>query len=257
MATTNRTQKLHTIVALVQGRKARWTQFITNLHRSWGKSGQAVTGLSKTYQPRAADGDVMPPENRQVQRVVVDGIAELVKEAIAYYDLVHCQEHSNCHAFADLVVGDETLMTNVPVGFLMFLEKQITDMRTFIIELPTLSLDKEWKWDPNKGCHVAKPEETTRTAKVETAMVLYHATEKHPAQTKTITSDIPVGDWTTTIMSGALPADDKKAMVERVTQLREGIIVAREQANEKEVQQKKAVKAIIDFIFGKQDISAG
>jgi hypothetical protein len=45
----------------------------------------------------------------------------------------------------------------VPVPCLLFLEKQLQDVKTFVLSLPVLSINKDWQRDPNRGCYVTTP----------------------------------------------------------------------------------------------------
>lgn len=56
--------------------------------------------------------------------------------------------------------------------------------------------------------------------------------------------------WTNIKKSGAVRVQDKNAMLARVQALKNAIKVAREEANSIEVEQFKAGKAILDFVFG-------
>lgn len=244
-------QKLHTIVALVQGRKKRWDEFINKTHHGWGKVEQnsPLIGITRVYQPVEEDGEKLPTERRELQAVVRKSVAELITEAKQFYNLIHCNESSNCEAVADVVVGGKVLVEKAPVGFLMFLEKQLTDLRTFIGKIPTLPLDQKWTWDANRGCYVSDTHESIRTVKAQEPLVLYHATPEHPAQTQMITRDKPAGTWRTTLMCGAIPVDARDRLFKQADAAREAVVKAREEANSIEVKQEQAVDALVDFVF--------
>jgi hypothetical protein len=73
---------------------------------------------------------------------------------------------------ADVVVDGVVLATAVPVTHLLFLDKQLSDMRTFIAKLPVLDPAKEWQYDPNKGMYTTKfPEQRIKTRKVHKSLV--------------------------------------------------------------------------------------
>ena len=56
-----------------------------------------------------------------------------------------------------------------------------------------------------KGVWVGtNPEVTTKQEKIISPVVLYEATDKHPAQIKEISKDIVVGSFTKTVSSGAI-----------------------------------------------------
>ena len=80
--------------------------------------------------------------------------------------------------------------------------------------------------------------------------MLSEATEKHPAQVQVYHEDIVVGTWTTVRFSGALPATEIRAMLERVTKLREAVKMAREEANGLEVTDRRVGDAVFGYLFG-------
>ena len=115
--------------------------------------------------------------------------------------------------------------------------------------MSTLDEAQEWSVDPNSGLFRTPPRLTQRTKKVKRAIVLYPATEQHPAQTQMVDEDILIGHYKTTNFSGALPVPEKKAMLERVQALGKAVKFAREQANSTEVEEKKVGDALLGFIF--------
>lgn len=62
-------------------------------------------------------------------------------------------------------------------------------------------------------------------------IVLYAATPEHPAQTQLITEDVLAGYWSTVKQSGAMPATEKLALLERIDKLLRAVKDAREAAN--------------------------
>ena len=91
--------------------------------------------------------------------------------------------------------------------------------------------------------------QTQKTKKEQRPIVLYHATEHHPAQTQLITEDVVIGHWTTTKWSGAIPRPRKRALLERIVKLEEAVKFARERANSIDATEAHAGRRILDFIF--------
>ena len=142
-----------------------------------------------------------------------------------------------------------SILDNVPVTVLLFLEKQLTDLRTLAQNLPTLPPDRSWSIDEAKNCWVTQPEQTVKTQKVVEPIVKYDATPEHPAQTDLITRDRTVGHWSTTHLSGALPETERDAIVSRIERLQDAVKIAREEANSQEVTYRVIGPAILDYIF--------
>lgn len=239
--------KLNQIVALVQGKKTRAINLLTQLHRGWAKSAQE--GMVRSYKPLKEDGEKFPGESKAVQTSVSDVLKKAATEMAEFFDACLTQESGNCLAKADVTVSGKKLMADVPVSGLLFLDKQIQNIHTFIEGLPTLPTDKAWRWDENKNCYVSEEEITHKTAKVQKPIVLYPATDHHPAQTQLITSDETIGHWHTTNFSGAIPLQNKMAMLERVTRLQEAVKIAREEANSIEVSRVAIGEALFQHVF--------
>ena len=239
--------KLHQIIALVGGRKTRIQKLLTDIHHGW--KDDRLAGISKVYQPINEDGEVFPPENKPVQVRVDDVIAAVTKPLAAFYDLVATQESGNQQAWADIEVEGTALAAAVPVGALLFLEKQLVDLLTLAKELPVLSPDREWAPDDNKGCWATLPEWTVKTQKRPEVIVKYDATPEHPAQTEIFTADKTVGHWTTSHFSGALPAVEKTAIIARIVTVIDAVKVARSRANDIEIEPVHYGTRLLAYIF--------
>ena len=239
--------KLNQVIALVSGKKTKAQQVLTAAHHGWQKN--VTGGQMRIYTPMdMADPDVPPKEETPVQMRVSEVLKSVRGELSDFWDLVASQETSNCHATADVTV-DGLALKSVPVVVLIFLEKQLTDLRTFVDGLPTLSLEKRWNLDANANQYVSEPVEQLRTKKVPKPIVLYPATEQHPAQTQMVTEDIPVGRYRTTFFSGAISIKEKADMLARVERLRDAVKLAREQANSIDAKTLPIAAVVFDFVF--------
>ena len=141
------------------------------------------------------------------------------------------------------------LLTNVPVGYLLYLEHQLDDLTTFIDKLPVLDPAETWNFDENTACYATQPTETVRTRKTPTVVVKYAATPEHPAQTEIFTEDRPIGRFSVTKRSGALPLTRVNDLKDRVVKLKTAVKFAREQANSLEVDQKTVGSTVLSFLF--------
>lgn len=243
--------QLNQIIALVQGKKTRLQKFLTELHHSWTKQSDRLSGISRTYAPVDEEGEMFAPENRTVQVHARDVIVLVRKHLGDFFDVVATQDYGNTVATADIMLGDKILVASVPVTVLLFLEKQLTDLRTFAISLPTLSSDRIWEQDTAKNCWVTQPEETLKTQKKIEVIVKYDATKEHPAQTEIIQVDKTIGHWTTVHTSGALSEKHCSEIIENIENLQDAVKIAREKANSAEVQfQSKFAEPILGYVFG-------
>lgn len=240
--------KLNQVIAVVAGKKGMAAERITDAYHKIQKP-ELFSGISKAYQPREDDGDKLPAESKSPQIKVAELIGSVSASLVEMFDIVATQDAANCLARASVTIDGEVIVADVPVTHLLFLEKQVTDLKTFVSKLPTLDPAEEWRFDANSDCYATPVAETVRTKKVPKAFVLYEATKEHPAQVKAENEDILVGYWRTIKFSGAIPAKEKNAMLDRVRRLHEAVVMAREQANAIEVTEVRTGQAIIDFVF--------
>ncbi|MCB9685037.1 MAG: hypothetical protein H6738_07560 [Alphaproteobacteria bacterium] len=225
------TTKLNQIVAIEKGVKSRVYSAVTELHKESQKA-EPYTGLSKTYRKRDEDGEDMPGETKRVRQVATDVLAQLSKLQTELWDVEATREWANTKARADVVVDGRVLVKDAPVTYLLFLEKQVNDLRTFVDKMPTLDDTEEWSEDPNTGLFRTDRVTTHRTKKTPKVIVKYDATKEHPAQTELVHEDLVVGYWETVKSSGALPAPRKAKLLERIEKLGRAVKIAREQAND-------------------------
>lgn len=241
--------KLNQVIAVVAGKKSKVQASLTTAYHVVQKSAQ-FEGITKTYQPKDEDGDKLPSESKAVQTKVGDVIKEVVNSLTELFDVVATQDNANTKARSDVVVGSKKVLTNVPVTNLLFLEKQLKDVETFISKLPTLDATDAWHYEASQDSYATLPSETTRVKKMPRFLVKYEATKEHPAQVETYSEDTVAGYWRTVKYSGAIPMKEKNKMLDRVHQLQEAVVKAREEANSIEVEQVSVGKQVFDHIFG-------
>lgn len=240
--------KLNQVIAVVAGKKARAAQVITEAYHKLQKQG-LFDGITRTYRPKDEDGEKFPNETKHAQVKLNDVLREVSEALVEQYDTVATQDAANCKAVADVKVNGTVILPAVPVTHLLFLEKQVNDLATFVSKLPTLDPADEWAFDSNADAYATEPSETVKTKKIPRNHVLAEATKEHPAQVQVYNEDVVVGYWKTIKFSGALPAKDKNAMADRVRLLHQAIVTAREEANSIEVAQVREGQAVLDFVF--------
>ena len=164
-------------------------------------------------------------------------------------DVTATKDFANCDARGDVMVDGEVFLGQVPVPYLLFLEKELTSLHTFVTKMVELDPAERWSWDENAALFRSQPVQTHRTKKMQKPIVLYDATPEHAAQTQLITEDVVIGYWSTTKFSGAVPRPRKKQLLERIRILQDAVKFARVQANAIEVEEKKVGTKVLDFIF--------
>jgi hypothetical protein len=240
--------KLNQILAIEKGKKTTLHNEITALHKATQKT-QLVTGHHKTFVPKDEDGETFPDERQHVQHRAQEVIKQVTERLTTLMDVTATKDWANTSARADVMVNGEKFLENVPVTYLLFLEKELNDLHTFVSKIVELDGAEQWTADPNTGLFRSEPVKTHKTKKLQRPIVLYAATTEHPAQTQLITEDVVIGHWTTVKFSGALPGSEKKRMLEKIRTLQDAVKFAREQANSMEVTEQKVGAKVLSFIF--------
>lgn len=241
--------RLAQIIAVEKGIKAKTMAELTEAHHALQKPA-LLAGISRTYRPKDDEGEQLPSESTIVQ-VRADDLVKRTAEILArFWDVTATKDHANCEARADIKLpSGRVLAERVPVTHLLFLEKQLIDVHTFLRKLPVLAADEKWAHDDAHDCWATEPADTTRTKKILRNHVKAEATDNHPAQVEVFSEDQIVGYWKTVKFSGALPQKRVTELVERVQVLQQAVKYAREEANTIEAKPMKEGGAIFDYLF--------
>ena len=240
--------RLSHIVAVEKSVKANAVATLTDAHHKLQRHEQ-TKGISRVYRPLNENDHVLPSESTRVQinaEAVIEGIQ---KDLVRLFDVTATKDQGNLVAHADVVIDGQTLVSQATVPTLLFLEKQLIDLGTFIRKLPILDPSEHWTRDENTGHFKTEPIGAFRTSKVFRNHVKAEATKEHPAQVEVYQADEPVGVWSTVKFSGALQASRVKELTDRVTKLQEAVKVAREEANATEVENKTMGEAVLGWLF--------
>ena len=242
--------KLNQILAIEKGVKANTLRELTNVYQALQKS-PSMTGISRTYKPKDDEGDKLPDEYTKVQVDAKDSVEQLSDILSRLFDVTAQKDWTNCAATASIVIDDTVLVRDVPVTYLLFLEKQLADLHTVFKKLPVLDAGSDWSRDDNLGCYASKVVQTTKTVKVPRNHVKAEATDKHPAQVEMYHEDVIAGYWSTTKLSGALPQSEINVLVDKVETLQEAVKFARETANSVDVVKTESVGSqIFNYLLG-------
>lgn len=244
-------QKLTVVLGLLKGAKARAHANVSALHHQSTKA-PLYAGQIRTYEPRDDDGERRPAESQKVQLKATDVLDELAAQLGRHWDLALWRDEGNTLARADVIVDGVELIRDVPATFLLFLEKQLNDWRTAVTKLPTLATDQAWKLNDSTGFYETEAVKSASTKKTLRNHVLAKATDKHPEQVKTYEEDVPVGDWTTVKLSGALTVPRQRELVERLDKLADAVKTARERANLVEVEEAQAADKLFGYLLGSE-----
>ncbi|MBW8484765.1 DUF7873 family protein [Actinomadura parmotrematis] len=240
--------RINQIIAVEKGAKSRAQRELGEVQQVLAKPA-LLSGIARTYRPKDEEGERLPPESTRVQVKAEDVLRDAARSLVRLFDVVATKEWANCDARADVVVDGRAVLAQVPVTYLLFLEKQLAEVQQLIGRLPVLDAAETWTYDEGQDVWRTDPVATARTKKIPRAHVLYEATDKHPAQVETYTEDVIVGTWTRVAFSGALPARRVNELRDRVERLQAAVKFAREEANGAEAQDRQAGAAVFGYLF--------
>ena len=250
---------LHQILAVDRGIEADTKTTLEEVRRVMAVGGKQdpLTGLSRTHQSRDPERwPDLPPETRRVQVTMESLLGQAQKSLVRLFDVKYTREAGNARAQADVIVDGETVLEDVPAGYLLFLEAQLTSLITTVIDrIPVRDPAEDWHGqatDPNlpRGVWASAPRLTPSTTRETTAVTGYEATEHQPAQIRWVETDINTGTKTLIQYSGQMSVQDVQEMRERAVKMLIAVRYAREQANMAEVENRKAGAVILGAIFG-------
>lgn len=240
--------RLNQIIAVEKGIKTRSQKDLTEAHHALQKPA-LLAGISRTYRPKDEEGEQLPPEATKVQIKAEEIIRRTADILAELFDVTATKDYTNCKARADVVVDGKPLLRDVPVTYLLFLEKQLVDLHTFVKKLPVLDASETWTFDASADCWATEPVQTVKTKKVPRNHVKAEATDKHPAQVEVYHEDIVVGHWKTVKFSGALPAKRVNELLDRVEKLQQAVKFAREEANNATADEQKIGRTVLSYLF--------
>lgn len=249
--------RLAQINGLVAGEKTRCNVRRDEIHHLIQRNAGLLTGLIRNYAPSDDEGEQLPGEAARVQvRVESDVLPELRRTMSRMFDLQLTQDTANTAAFADIIVDGQVLLRKVPITYLLFLHKALTDIRTIVMKLPVLDPAEAWTWDDDLGLWRSMPALTARSKKVPRNHVKAEATDRHPAQVEVYQEDVRVGTWSTTKLSGAIPARSVRAIEGRIAKLVDAVAIARDEANTVVVTDRHAAEAVFGWLLAGELVPA-
>src|SRR5512144_2672811 len=128
-------KRLISVVMLQRTIKERTSRLISEAYKNAQKPA-LFTGISREYTPLAEDGQPLPAEHLNVQLVANGLLSAVADDFSKYWDATASRDVGNQIARADVKVRGQVILEQVPTSTLLFLEKQLVDLRTFITALP-------------------------------------------------------------------------------------------------------------------------
>jgi len=240
--------KLNQVIAVEKGIKAKAQSDVDAIFKAAQKP-SLFDGFVKTYRKKREDDEDVPTQQQVVQMNAELALSQIADRWVGLFDVTAQKDYANCGSRADVVVDELVVLKDVPVTYLLFLEKQLTDLFTIVSKFPTLDPAQRWLTDTSSGQHYTSPEFTTRTKKVQRPLVLYPHSTEHPAQTQLITEDVSVGTYEHVRYSGAIPEPRQRELLGRIAELQRAVKVAREQANMIDAPEKAVGRSLFGWLF--------
>ena len=240
--------KLNQVIAIEKGVKSRVYAFLSATYKAFQKPG-LFNGMSRQYQKKDEDGEDYPAEHVRVQMNADHLLGEIAEQMTELFDVTAQKDWANCQATASVEVDGHVIVESVPATYLLFLEKQLNDLKDELNKIPELDPAHEWTLDTASDLYKAVAVLTSKTKKVPKVIVKYEATEHHPAQTEIVNVDEVIGTWQTVQHSGALPGPRKKQLQKRLQTLIKAVKYAREAANEVDAPRRSVGSAVFGYLF--------
>lgn len=208
-------------------------------------------GLDKTHDP--FPGELPQPHQEKLVQSNALGLLSKMEEVLTRAINVEAtKDIADQSAKADIIVGDETVLRDVPISHILWLEKQVTDFVTVFRALPIQSAAEKWESADNlpAGVYRTPTEEVPSTKKITDQKVVIPPTDQHPGQWTEISKDVQSGTWKTTKFTAALPAKQKEILVRRATDLLVAVQQAATRANHASVVDIKTEgQTIFGYLF--------
>jgi hypothetical protein len=243
------TQKLAAVVATVDDVHRRNMAAIMAEYQRTHKPA-LYNGYITTYTPFDDKTENHRPDDRsQVQVRATEQLTDVINLHGQMWTAAAVRDKSNQQTSANVVVDGETLIEDAPPHFLMYLEKQLEELKKFVLEVPVRDPAEIWEADEDTGHYRTPPIQSNVTAKMDRVITLAPATDKHPAQTHLHWEDRPVGIKSTIKFTGAWTATAKKSTVDRIVRLIDAVKRARVEANRVEAAEYTPVPAILGYLW--------
>lgn len=246
--------KLNQVLAIENGTKTRTQKDLTEAHHALQKT-ELLKGLARTYKPLDDEGEKLPDESNRVQMTADEMLKKTAAIMTELLDITATKDWGNAIARADVVIDGRTLIEGAPVPYLLFLDKRLQDLETFVAKIPTLDPSEFWEHDPGQNCWRSKPAQTVKTKKILRNHVKAEATQHHAAQVDVFSEDKVIGQWTTIKYSGALAAENASAIIARIRALRQAVKIARESANNVEVERQRVGARLFAYLLDTKELA--
>jgi hypothetical protein len=248
--------KLHEVLAVEKTRANAATKLLDETATKFRKehffAGHIKTLRMLADSPANAAIEAASRDDKALPTTVPETLEYALKFWADAEDVTFAKNRTNQIANADLLFHGAVLVPNVPVDELLGLEVRLEKLRHVIDAMPILDASREWSLSSSgrKGEYVSVTSEvTSKTEKVSTPVILYEATDHHPAQIQVVNTDKVIGTFTKLLISGAASSKQKADAVSTIDELLVEVKQARQRANSVEIINEKIGSTITDLIL--------
>lgn len=245
--------RISQIISVVGGVKNDVESQTSALERSVTQP-ELLSGISRSYRPRAEDGVQLPPQSTRVQITAEETLAKVESLLTRFLDVTRTLDEANAQARADVIIDGNVILNSVTTGHLLFLERELGKIQEFVAKIPVLDQATTWTTEgQDRGVSKTPPVETERTEKkpYNHVRVKAEVIDGHLVApvVDVMAHDEVVGYWSTVKFSGALEPRRKREILDRITMLREAVKYAREEANATDVIDVREGRAIFEWLL--------
>ena len=242
-------KRLSQVLAVEKAAKQKANDVGAQVHKTLQKP-DTFFGMRREFFPidDADESLKKPPENKVVQASVNDLLYEFFGAQAHLCNVTLTKDLGNTKAFANIDLGGKAPVA-LPVTFLIWLEKQVNDLRTLFLAIPVLGTDRGWNRTAQDADLWESDTSTTQAhKKVKKVITLAPPTDKHAAQTALVDEEVFAGVWKTTYQARAIEPKKKQALIAKAEELLRKIKEAREEANAISVEEQDFGRALLDFL---------
>jgi hypothetical protein len=212
-----------------------------------------TTGLTKVYipdDPEAPPTAREPDQYKMVAVKVEEAFREAMKYAVPAMDITATKDRTNQVANADIILPDGTsLLKNVPISHLLWLEHYLGDWKGFFSVTPTLDPAKNWTFDEGMGIHKGSVVEQVRFAKEMAVLPLTPTTKEHPGTGQPYTKETRTGKYDNTALSGAVTERRRKDLIAKADLLLAAVKDAIARANQTTAVEVSEGEILLGFLL--------
>jgi hypothetical protein len=253
--------KLHEVLAVEADLEGKAKRIAEEAVATFKSKAHLFSGKVRTLQLFKGDDDVSRQAAEQAERqeqllvtTVPDKLKYVWESLISHWDSVAQKEATNQTAKGDVIVNGTSVLSNVPVTFLLSLESKLRQLRGLYEVIPTLEPNINWQPAPDIDPNVRRSPETAilKTAKATDFRTVAPATDKHQAQVVQVEKTDNVGVYKTTTTSGMVTPAQKSEWLGRIDTLLRAVKQARQRANEAELVPVNFSESLLRYIHGSE-----